>query len=727
MSQSPEPKRLKLDMDTRVNNEVEETDSMKDMFADSQEVYQEPDSLEDMFDMTPDDIPEGESSCTGGVSFSSLSRGPCPGFPGNVPEQVPPPKPSPNHTVCVELPVTDDVPKPHPHTFRDKWDEHHVKLPWSRENLYPVGEGRSKSLESRWDLIRESFKKIPRDSRQLEKCILNYNTRYRGVWSFNGLHRLFEEDFSEEESEVFFAETFPGMVDLLLRSSDILTCPIPLLKQGMDYSITMSQHQVSVILVNAFFCTFPRRNATRKSSEFSSYPSINFNGLFCLSPRRPEANLEKLKCLLSYFRQVVSCTPRGLITFQRISLAPQQLPDWENSNKPLVNLHLDAKGMIETEGAGMLQADFANKFVGGGVLNSGLVQEEIRFTVCPELIASMLFTEMLGDLEVLQVTGVQQFSSYSGYADTFRFRGSHRDLVPRDTSGRIRTSIVAMDAIRFSGRGRVQYRLDHVERELNKAFAAFSSPHHLDRLSAVATGNWGCGAFGGDARLKLLIQLCAASQSGRDMAYFTFGDTELVKEAGDLFQKLREKEVTVRALYSFLRRFNRTRYNKNGQELFDWIATELTDGEEKKTSEVAYQADTDSNHSLEEKENEERNTSPVGENAVQLESNNSNAVCGKDPESKEEKLKMNNSSPTSGKDQESKENTVPCSSSNVSFAPQSTSRNSNGLLYKLDQMKKDGTTTTLQSPVKDSAIHKGEKSKSTPSNQPKINQFFKKS
>lgn len=33
------------------------------------------------------------------------------------------------------------------------------------------------------------------------------------------------------------------------------------------------------------------------------------------------------------------------------------------------------------------QADFANKYIGGGVLCGGCVQEEIRFAECPELTA----------------------------------------------------------------------------------------------------------------------------------------------------------------------------------------------------------------------------------------------------------------------------------------------------------------------------------------------------
>ena len=51
------------------------------------------------------------------------------------------------------------------------------------------------------------------------------------------------------------------------------------------------------------------------------------------------------------------------------------------------------------------QVDFANKYIGGGALSSGLVQEEIRFLICPELIVSRLFTEVLDNHECLIMTG----------------------------------------------------------------------------------------------------------------------------------------------------------------------------------------------------------------------------------------------------------------------------------------------------------------------------------
>lgn len=55
----------------------------------------------------------------------------------------------------------------------------------------------------------------------------------------------------------------------------------------------------------------------------------------------------------------------------------------------------------------LLQVDFANRMVGGGVTGLGLVQEEIRFLINPELIVSRLFTEALEHNECLIITGKQ--------------------------------------------------------------------------------------------------------------------------------------------------------------------------------------------------------------------------------------------------------------------------------------------------------------------------------
>lgn len=48
----------------------------------------------------------------------------------------------------------------------------------------------------------------------------------------------------------------------------------------------------------------------------------------------------------------------------------------------------------------------------------------------------------------------------------------------------------------------------------------------------LATGNWGCGVFGGDPQVKSLLQWVAASQAGlRTIYYYSFGDGR-VEEVG---------------------------------------------------------------------------------------------------------------------------------------------------------------------------------------------------
>merc|ERR1711864_32534 len=162
-----------------------------------------------------------------------------------------------------------------------------------------------------------------------------------------------------------------------------------------------------------------------------------------------------------------------------------------------------------------------------------------------------------------------------------------------------------MDAIKFSGKGRVQFRADNVDRELNKAFVAFHGPSNVSRLQAVATGNWGCGAFGGDPRLKLVIQWLAASEAGRDITYFTFDDKDLVLEAGKMYDELVEAGATVGRVYKLVREFNWSRKQRNGEELFEWLHQEVNKGGARsETVGQAYGADTDS----EEEVNDERSS-----------------------------------------------------------------------------------------------------------------------
>ncbi|XP_048803071.1 poly(ADP-ribose) glycohydrolase isoform X1 [Lagopus muta] len=461
-------------------------------------------------------------------------------------------RPSGNHTVTVRVDLLreGEVPKPFPTHYKDLWDNKHVKMPCSEQNLYPVeDENGDRTAGSRWELIQTALLNKFTCSHDLKEAILRYNVAYAKKWDFTALTDFCDKVLEDAEAQHLFQSILPDMVKLALCLPTICTQPIPLLKQKMNHSITMSQEQIASFLANAFFCTFPRRNAKMKS-EYSSYPDINFNRLFeGRSPRKPE----KLKTLFCYFRRVTEKKPTGLVTFTRQCL--QEFPDWERSQKKLSRLHVTYEGTIESNGQGMLQVDFANRFVGGGVTGAGLVQEEIRFLINPELIVSRLITEVLDHNECLIITGTEQYSEYTGYAETYRWARSHEDKTPRDEWQRRYTEIVAIDAFHFR-RFLDQFGPEKIRRELNKAYCGFSRPNvPPQNLSAIATGNWGCGAFGGDSRLKALIQILAAAESGRDIVYFTFGDVELMRDIYSMHTFLCEKNQTVGDVYRLLLRY----------------------------------------------------------------------------------------------------------------------------------------------------------------------------
>jgi hypothetical protein len=307
----------------------------------------------------------------------------------------------------------------------------------------------------------------------------------------------------------------------------------------------------------------------------------------------------------------------------------------------------------------------ANCVIGGGVLGSGCVQEEIRFLLSPELIASLLFTERLGDLEIVLITGFffkyyistftfvvphhkhrtlqqiqspcyyyvyiilyydclisnyplllslhiqlscivfimfissyiiftgsERFSKYKGYANDFEFDGDFFDNADNEVVGsadagthalsaaefRRKTTIVAMDALHFRNKMCTyasQFRAKAMRRELDKAFVAFQPRDTAGdggdgsgvcvgvAAPWIATGNWGCGAFGGDPILKAVIQIAAAAEAGRSLKYLTFGDEQLGKHIGELLAVLSDGDdgegCTVGQLWLALQQFRLSR------------------------------------------------------------------------------------------------------------------------------------------------------------------------
>ncbi|KAF9193344.1 hypothetical protein BGZ51_003618 [Haplosporangium sp. Z 767] len=618
------------------------------------------------------------------------------------------------HHVLCKIEGLDPSEFPYPKSFQNCWDRHHVRLPCSTQ--VPPSATSSASTAS-WSEIVQGLTTPITNSQELSKMMALWNEGEDSGWNTNALdaflnqkadrstptsihnahrheydspleNRDIDGDFSmdetprsdhdydssnnfyhnedaaedqflnKEERDRFFKVILPKMQELALRLPELVMKPIPFLKQQQDAAITLSQEQIACLLANAFFCTFPCRNAPdRRQSNTKNDKKRPFSGpassrgdkrdgasihhtntsgrTLGESPkdrygaagkagppsRDPFRNANGQMSLFAYFNKkdpTVDSTasaasrtrvtvpiapkalgknassnstnrsnkssgnyhnninnnstsasanrgmPQGTVTFHRqVMKNTVTLADHERLNKDsfrYVQVQVDVDNPLEDEAPlGALQLDFANKTLGGGVLGRGAVQEEIRFVICPELIISRLFTQQLQDNEAVLIKGAERYSNYNGYSRTFEWHSDYVDATPRDKLGRRKTEICAIDALPFKFKDQ---RLDQfsekcILREINKAIVGFrrsaitASEWGLCRAESptgesqlIATGNWGCGAFGGHLQLKFLIQLLAASvcggyskddrddnlPMGRNLIYYTYGLDDLAKE-----------------------------------------------------------------------------------------------------------------------------------------------------------------------------------------------------
>lgn len=298
-------------------------------------------------------------------------------------------------------------------------------------------------------------------------------------WHFKGLEVFLEEIATREESETFFKTTLPFIVTLassieeFAPSEGILLC-----SQLQESGVVLDRRFIACVLASAFLCALP------PPPDGTQVRSINFVHLYACFHREDvqQTQAAKLRCLIHYFERLCNEWPDigGRVFYCRQVIPSKSLPtldDWMSCDLPLCPVIVDNETSIECSGEHMLQVDFANRYIGGGALGAGHVQEEIRFCINPELLVALLFMEAMQDNESIMIRGVERFSSYSGYGKTFEFAGDFKDESQRDENGDFLTTVVAIDATQFKNAPReAQYEESALMRELNKALVGFYNP-----------------------------------------------------------------------------------------------------------------------------------------------------------------------------------------------------------------------------------------------------------
>ena len=241
------------------------------------------------------------------------------------------------------------------------------------------------------------------------------------------------------------------------------------------------------------------------------------------------------------------------------------------------------EGCIEDE-IGELQADFANQYIGGGVLEGGNVQEEIRFTVNTECIISKFLNPLpMRHNEVIIIMGSQQFFNYKGYGSSFSFNGYRNNKKEmffcdnkRDRLGS--SCIIGMDAIYFFN-PKNQIKINQMMREIAKSYIGFSidnDKHIGHKMEIISTGNWGCGIFRGDPQLKAILQWISATLSNRKISYYTFKDPRVAQgKLKKIIQDISNKNITVGQLWNVMINPQFEEKYKQGQSVISYLQNAL--------------------------------------------------------------------------------------------------------------------------------------------------------
>jgi hypothetical protein len=209
------------------------------------------------------------------------------------------------------------------------------------------------------------------------------------------------------------------------------------------------------------------------------------------------------------------------VTFYRAALTPTRPEPDLAALRDVPIVHPEAQHVFDTRYIEQhpdadAHFDFANRQIMIGQIIPSCTQEEVMFSIRPELFLALpLYSTLLAR----ETAGVAGTSAYTGYQKTFQFAGdvalngshplSQRPSNPARASPRLPFIVIA-DAHVNDGR---EFGSPMNTRDMLKAYVSFDLAAEVSGAHVLATGPWGCGVFRGNVYLKLLQQLMAVACS----------------------------------------------------------------------------------------------------------------------------------------------------------------------------------------------------------------------
>ena len=420
-------------------------------------------------------------------------------------------------------------------------------------------------LPNKFDVIWEKTKEM--FNKEI-KTLTDLNlTFFKGESDFL---KEIEKSYPEDGEE--FLKVYKHISSLILELDKVFEKnEIDILKSNTTDEITLTRKQAAVIFILGFFNIFYSNKEKMQVNRFFDFDVI------ISSNKEPEVT--KGRSFLNYMKTIGKwLEEKNEILDEKVTyIREKKYFDIKNygEKKKLCDVEICESGSLFDSEASFF-VDFANEYIGGGVLSGGCVQEEILFTVEPEAVVSIFFMEKMDDNDAIRIDNLIKYSDYSGYGFSFKYEKS-----AINDEKIIRHNIIAIDALcDFSG----GVDKTSVRRDFIKAYVGFNLINYqnegLQNLKkTIATGNWGCGAFGGDFELKFIQQLLAATYAGVDkLYYYTFQREEMKNiliniekikslDANDLYHRTLDSKLSKGKVLEIILNSNKEHLNKKNKNI----------------------------------------------------------------------------------------------------------------------------------------------------------------
>eukprot|EP00730_Choanoeca_flexa_P007414 TRINITY_DN12328_c1_g1_i3.p1 TRINITY_DN12328_c1_g1~~TRINITY_DN12328_c1_g1_i3.p1 ORF type:complete len:502 (+),score=100.62 TRINITY_DN12328_c1_g1_i3:685-2190(+) len=330
-----------------------------------------------------------------------------------------------------------------------------------------------------------------------------------------------------------YHELLPFVWELAKRT-DLVKQPLPIALAHSGSSTSLTREQIGYILAHQFL------GSLTPYSKQTGDDKLVIGILRChaLSAAHNSLGGERLTALLLYFDELRKAEPdtlKELVLFERhhweklasISDLSTDTSCWQTCKLPLKPLPVILSRMEDAPGHTAI-VDFANRDLMIGETIPSATQEEILFTCHPELYASLLMMPRMAPDEAVIMKDAAMVLDYTGYGATFKLMGA------RSLGSAPRALVIAIDA--RPNIGMEQYMRVHALRDVVKAATGFAAAkaHAADGVLHVATGLWGCGAFGNNPVSKYLQQCIVASALGIDASFCVHANAQCLEELSEL-------------------------------------------------------------------------------------------------------------------------------------------------------------------------------------------------